>query len=72
MISPIRATPSMSMADLVNAYNDLANQLESENRTRIMRDETGTDRIIFGKTPKGEWLIAISAQGINILDALGQ
>jgi len=72
MITPIRATPSMSMADFVNAYNDLASQLEAENRTRIMRDEAGTDRIIFGKTPKGEWLIAISAQGINILDALGQ
>ena len=72
MISPIRATPNMSMADLVNAYNDLADQIEAENRTRVMRDEDGVDRVIFGKTPKGQWLIAISAKGVNVLDALGQ
>lgn len=70
MISPIRATPNMSMTDLVNAYNDLADQIESENRTRIMRDEEGKDRVIFGKTPNGEWLIAISAKGVNVIEAL--
>lgn len=70
MISPLRVGPNVTMAELVNAYNDLANQLEDENRTRIMKDERGNERIIFGKTPKGEWLIAISAQGIDVVKAL--
>lgn len=68
----MRATPNASIADLANIINDLANQLESENRTKVMRDEDGTDRIIFGKTPNGEWVLAISAKGVDVLDALGQ
>ena len=70
MISPIRATPSMTTADLANVINDLADQLESENRTRIMRDEDGTNRVLFGKAPNGEWLIAVTAKGVDVLEAL--
>lgn len=68
----MQATPNMSIADIANIINDLGRQLEAENRTKVMRDEDGTDRIIFGKTPNGEWVLAISAKGVNVLDALGQ
>lgn len=70
MISPLRATPNMSVAELATVINDNFQQLESENRTKIMRDEDGNNRVIFGRAPNGEWLIAISAKGINVLDAL--
>ena len=70
MISPIRATPNMSMADLVNAYNDLAYQIESENRTKIIRDENGVDRVLIGRAPKGNYVVAITIPGKNVVQEL--
>lgn len=71
MISPIQLTPNMDMATLVNAINDMMRQIESENRTKIITDENGQKRAIIGRAPNGEYLIAISAQGIDVIDALG-
>jgi hypothetical protein len=71
MINPIQLTPNMDMATLTNAINDMMRQLESENRTQIIKDETGKQRIILGRSPKGEYLIAVSAQGIDVVEALG-
>lgn len=70
MISPIQFTPNMDMATLTSSLNDMFRQVESENRTKVMKDENGEQRIIFGRTPSGEWLIAISAKGVDVLDAL--
>lgn len=70
MISPIRATPNMSMADLVNAYNDLANQIESENRTQVIKDENGVNRIIMGKFPDGTYGFAITQVGVDVMEAI--
>ena len=70
MISPIRATPNMSMADLVNAYNDLADQIESANRTQIIRDEDGVNRVLIGRDPKGNYVVAITKKGKDVLQAL--
>ena len=67
MISPIRATPNMSMADLVNAHNDLADQIEAENRTQVIRDEDGINRIIIGLMPDGTYGILVSKPGIDVL-----
>ncbi len=70
MISPIRATPNMSMADLVNAYNDLADQIESQNRTQVIRDENGVDRVLIGRAPKGNYVVAITIPGKNVVQEL--
>lgn len=70
MISPIRATPNMQIADLANVINDLASQLESENRTQVIRDEDGVNRVLIGRGPKGNYLVAITVKGVNILEAL--
>lgn len=70
MINPIQLTPNMDMATLVNAINDMMRQIEAENRTKIIKDENGQQRMIIGRAPNGEYLIAISAKGIDVLDAL--
>ena len=71
MLNPIQLTPNMDMATLVNAVNDMMRQIESENRTQIITDENGKQRVLIGRAPNGEYLIAVSAQGIDVIDALG-
>lgn len=72
MISPIQLTPNMDMATMVNAINDVFRQIESENRTQIIKDENGQQRVLIGRAPNGEYLIAISAKGKDVIEALGQ
>lgn len=60
----------MDMATLVNAINDTFRQVESENRTKVIKDENGQNRMILGRAPNGEYIIAISAKGIDVLDAI--
>lgn len=72
MISPIQLTPNMDMATMVNAINDVFRQIESENRTQIIKDENGQQRVLIGRAPNGEYLIAISAKGKDVVEALGQ
>ena len=61
----------MDTATMVSAINDNFRQLESENRTKLIKDENGTTRVIMGRAPNGEYLIAISTKGKDVLDALG-
>lgn len=71
MISPIQLTPNMDAATMVSAINDNFRQIESENRTKVIRDENGQNRVLIGRAPNGEYLIAISAKGQDVLQALG-
>ena len=70
--SPIQLTPNMDTATLVNAINDMMRQLEAANRTQIIKDENGQQRVIIGRAPNGEYLIAVSAKGKDVIKALGQ
>lgn len=72
MISPIQFTPNMDMNMLTAALNDTFRQIESENRTQIIRDDTGVNRMLIGRTPKGEYVLAISVPGKDVLTALGE
>lgn len=67
MISPIQLTPNMDMATLVSSINDTFRQIEAENRTKVIKDETGTNRIIIGGLPDGTYGIVISKQGQDVL-----
>ena len=71
MLSPIQLTPNMDMGTLVSAINANFRQVESENRTKVIKDEYGNNRIVIGRTPSGEYLIAISAEGVDVYEALG-
>jgi len=70
MISVMRATPNMTVADLATVINSLADQLESENRTRVVRDESGVDRVLIGRAPKGNYVVAITVPTKNVITEL--
>ena len=70
MISPIQLTPNMDMNTLVTALNDMFRQIEADNRTQIIKDEDGKNRILIGRGPKGNYVVAISKKGIDVLKAL--
>lgn len=69
-ISRVELTPNMSPEIQAQAINNNFRQIESENRTKIITDENGQQRILIGRAPNGEYLIAISAKGVDVLDAL--
>lgn len=70
MISPIQLTPNMDMNVLVTALNDMFRQIEADNRTQIIKDEDGKNRILIGRGPKGNYVVAISKKGVDVLQAL--
>lgn len=70
-VNPIQLTPNMDINALVQAINENFRQVESENRTKIIVDENGKKRAILGRAPSGEYLIAVSAQGVDVIEALG-
>ena len=70
MINPIQLTPNMDMATLVNAINDMMRQVESENRTKVIRDEDGVNRVLIGRDPKGNYVVAVTKKGKDVVRAL--
>ena len=66
MISPIQLTPNMDSGTLANAINDTFRQIESENRTKVIRDEDGVDRIILGRLPDGTYGLIVSKPGVDV------
>lgn len=66
--SPIPLTPSMDTNTLINAINNNFRQVESENRTKVIRDEEGTPRVIIGRFPNGEYGVIVSKKGKNVLE----
>ena len=67
--SPIQLTPNMDMATMVQAINDNFQQLASENRTKIITNEEGVQRVIIGRKPDGSYVLQVSKPGINVLEA---
>jgi hypothetical protein len=70
MFSPIQLTPNMDMATLVNAVNDSFRQVESENRTKIIKDDAGQNRILLGRDPNGKYVLAITIPGKDVLEEI--
>lgn len=70
MLSPIPLAPGMDQATMMSVINANFRQLESENRTKIMKDEDGDNRIIMGRFPDGTYGFAISQKGEDVLELL--
>ena len=68
--SPIQLTPNMDTATLVNALNDMMRQLEAANRTQIIKDKDGVNRVLIGRDPKGNYVVAVTKKGKDVLQAL--
>ena len=69
-LSPIQLAPGMDNAIMVSAINNNFRQIEAENRTKVIKDETGVNRIIIGRFPDGTYGLAISISGVDVLNAL--
>jgi len=67
MISPIQLTPGIDNSTMVSAINNNFQQIEAENRTKVIKDENGDSRIIIGKMPDGTYGIIVSKPGIDVL-----
>lgn len=70
MISPIQLTPDMDINTMVNAINNNFRQIEAENRTKIIRDENGENRILIGRAPTGKYVVAITVPGKDVVKEL--
>ena len=60
----------MDTATLVSALNDMMRQLEAANRTQIIRDEDGVNRVLIGRDPKGNYVVAVTKKGKDVVRAL--
>lgn len=69
-LSRIPLTPNMDPTAMAQAINQNFEQLESENRTKVFKDETGKNRILIGRDPKGKYVIAVSVEGKDVLTSL--
>lgn len=68
--SPIQLTPNMDSATMVSVINENFRQLEAENRTKVIVDENGVSRVLEGRDPKGNYVLAVTKKGIDVVKAL--
>lgn len=71
-LGTVRLSPTMDMATLVTVLNQNFALLENLNVTEVFKDETGTNRILLGRAPKGNYVLAISKPGIDVVKALNE
>lgn len=69
MFSPIQLTPSTTQDMMISAINENFRQIESENRTKIIKDENGVNRILIGRTQDGRYVMRVSKEGVDVLEA---
>lgn len=67
MLSPIPLQPGMDQATMINAINDSFQQIVAENRTQVIKDENGVNRVLIGRAPDGSYGITVSKPGIDVL-----
>lgn len=66
--SPIELQPGADMNMVLQAVNDNFRQVAESNRTNVIADENGDNRIIIGKMPNDKYGIIISNEGFNVYD----
>lgn len=66
VFSPIQIAPGTDGDTLANAINENFQQIASQDRSRTISDESGTPRIIIGKSPKGNYGLYISKPGVDV------
>lgn len=56
----------MDMATLINALNTNFNQIQSQDRRKVITDEDGIDRIVIGKQENGQYAVKVSGIGKDV------
>lgn len=65
----VRLHGNMTMQQMANALNENLNLLQNQSQTTVIKDETGTPRILIGQLPDNTYGIVISKPGNNVEDA---
>lgn len=60
----------MDQSTMATAINATFQQIEAENRTKVIKDETGNNRILLGRAPKGNYVLAITIPGKDVIKEL--
>lgn len=68
--SPVQLVAGMDLPTMISVINENNRQIEAENRTKVMRDEDGVNRVILGEFPDGTYGFAISKKGVDVLKAV--
>lgn len=56
----------MDMPTLINALNQNFNQVQSQDRRKVITDEDGNDRIVLGRQDDGTYAIRVSGEGSDV------
>src|SRR5690606_32555005 len=64
--SYIKLSPQMDMATLINALNNNFNQVQAQDRRKVITDEDGNDRIVLGKQDDGTYAIRVAETGKDV------
>lgn len=64
--SYIKLSPQMDIATLINALNQNFNQVQSQDRRKVITDEDGNDRIVLGKQEDGTYAIRVAGVGDDV------
>lgn len=70
MLRRIPLTPGMDQDTMINTINQNLQQIEEENRTKIIKDEDGINRVLIGKAPNGNYVVAITVKGKDVVEEL--
>lgn len=63
------ASPDEKMNSLVKQLSEWARLISNEKRTDILKDTSGTERILIGITPDGDIAIVMSKEGESVIEA---
>ena len=68
--SPIEVQPGMDQDTMAQIINNNFRQVAESNRTNIITDEDGVNRVLIGKGPKGNYVLAVTKKTIDVVKAL--
>ena len=60
-------SPTTPLPQTISQINDAFAKISNENQTKIVKDTTGTPRIIFGRLPDGTYGLVISKEGTDVV-----
>lgn len=62
--------PNATLEDVIQVMNENLADIENRLNKFIVKDETGKHRIILGKDPNGQYVLAISEDDYDVIDVL--
>lgn len=69
MTAPLKLTTSMPQNVMIDAINQNFNQIQLQDRRKVITDEDGTDRIVLGKLEDGTYALVITRKGVDVNSA---